>query len=656
MPPPQTPQTQPPQPEPPDKGMDSTGENQSVPESPITRQKSSFAALFSNSEKPTQTTQTKNPPLKTPSATEPPQNFNPDSEIFIPISRDEYHELCQKWNDTIIVKPVGKSFSSEFLINSMKKIWKPKGPLSGFPIGKGFFILKFGISEDVDRIVKNGPWFLANIFIHIQKWYPGFKPSLAKTNEYPVWVTLPELPVEFQTPSFLERIGNNLGTFIKADLYALKEEKMRFGKLQVLLDIESHQKEYIWLGNVKQKISYLDWPLRCEGCNSLGHVQKNCRIIKADESSEKVDQRAGKKIRDMPEEEDGEWQQVQKRKNTLQPKTVSSRQVWEKKKPPTPLSGNSANKFNALAESHEQGIDTWTLSIEQPHKSPQPLDLMEKDLSHPTEIFKPNTSSQPSCTLNLRQAPTFHPNLKQTKILKNPEENELGKLLRFNGSQPAENRGTKQVPPRSNHNQNFHNPTDSITIQSSSYTITKILSALYNATISYPPRHLDQYDRLLQTFELEAGVGNDLEKHDPRSTAITRGSNATIYQHDDGNAFKPGSSSSSAHTDALGHRRLKPSSVCNDDVVHKETPEVTEHDNNSMGASKFRRSSSRNSAAKRTPQYYSKLAGNNLRKRNKHPEVSNNNKGRKPTVGRSLGNYEETSGLREEKQTLQRTK
>ncbi|KMS95817.1 hypothetical protein BVRB_004740 [Beta vulgaris subsp. vulgaris] len=90
---------------------------------------------------------------------------------------------------------------------------------------------------------------------------------------------------------------------------------------------------------------------------------------------------------------------------------------------------------------------------------------------------------------------------------------------------------------------------------------------------------------------------------------------------------------SSAHFDALGHRRLKPSSVCNDDMVHRETPEVTEHDNNSMGASKFRRSSSRDSAAKRTPQYYSKLAGNNLRKRNKHPQDSNSNKGRKSTVG-----------------------
>lgn len=201
MPPPLTPQTQLSLTEPPDKCSESAGETRNVPSSSTSRQVSSFAALFSNPTKTSQNLQEKNQPLETPSATEPPPSFNPKSEIFIPISCDEYQELCENWNDTIIAKPVGKSFSSEFLINSMKKIWKPKGPFSRFPIEKGFFIFKFGLAEDVSRIFKNGPWFLANYFIHIQKWSPGFKPSLAKTDEYPVWVTLSELPVEFHKPN-----------------------------------------------------------------------------------------------------------------------------------------------------------------------------------------------------------------------------------------------------------------------------------------------------------------------------------------------------------------------------------------------------------------------------------------------------------------------
>lgn len=216
---------------------------------------------------------------------------------------------------------------------------------------------------------------------------------------------------------------------------------MRFGKLQVLVDISSQQKEHIWLGNVKQKIIYADWPLRCEGCNSLGHLESQCRKLKEDEATDKVEQFDGKKVRYMPEEEEGEWQRVEKRKKNAQPKLVNSRQVWEKRKSLLPLSGNNANPFNILAESNEQGFDTWKVFIGKPNTPSQPFDLIVQDPSHQKNSSKHNLPLQPFCSPKSKHHPKLHQKTQHQENTKNQTTKyELGEFLRFDVSKPPKNR------------------------------------------------------------------------------------------------------------------------------------------------------------------------------------------------------------------------
>uniref|UniRef100_A0A803N6H1 RNase H type-1 domain-containing protein n=1 Tax=Chenopodium quinoa TaxID=63459 RepID=A0A803N6H1_CHEQI len=150
-------------------------------------------------------------------ASTPPESFDASKEIFIPIEPSEYDALCEDWSTSLISKPCGKSFSTEFFTENIVKLWKPKAKVTSFPIGKGFFITKCSSPEDCDRILKSGPWFLNGVFISVEKWKPGFKPSNAPLNKTAIWVELHELPAEFNNQDMLSRIGNSIGTFIKRD-------------------------------------------------------------------------------------------------------------------------------------------------------------------------------------------------------------------------------------------------------------------------------------------------------------------------------------------------------------------------------------------------------------------------------------------------------
>uniref|UniRef100_A0A803MV36 RNase H type-1 domain-containing protein n=1 Tax=Chenopodium quinoa TaxID=63459 RepID=A0A803MV36_CHEQI len=199
----------------------------------------------------------KNLSLCLTASTTPPASFNDEKEIFILIDESEYAMLCSDWDCAVISKPYGKSFSTDFYIESLQKTWKPKANISSFPLGKGFFVTKFSSQEDFDRVLNFGPWFINGSFVSTSRWTPGFKPSQATAKKAVVWVELPELPTEFHSSGFLTKIGNSLGKFIKLDA-SKGRNKLRVARILVLIDESQVRKDCIWLGKIKQQLIYRD--------------------------------------------------------------------------------------------------------------------------------------------------------------------------------------------------------------------------------------------------------------------------------------------------------------------------------------------------------------------------------------------------------------
>lgn len=79
------------------------------------------------------------------------------------------------------------------------------------------------------------------------------------------------MPIELHSVAVLKKMGDSLGTFLKMDIRAIEQNRMRFAKILVLLDLMNPLKENIWVGSFKQKLDYSEIPLFCTGCNSIGH-------------------------------------------------------------------------------------------------------------------------------------------------------------------------------------------------------------------------------------------------------------------------------------------------------------------------------------------------------------------------------------------------
>lgn len=74
-------------------------------------------------------------------------------------------------------------------------------------LGYDFFLIKFNNEQNSLQALHDGPWFVYNNFISVQKREPNLVASQAHLAHTAIWVRLPELPTEFYDFEILRKIG-----------------------------------------------------------------------------------------------------------------------------------------------------------------------------------------------------------------------------------------------------------------------------------------------------------------------------------------------------------------------------------------------------------------------------------------------------------------
>jgi hypothetical protein len=125
--------------------------------------------------------------------------------------------------------------SASALKEWVNKTWSAGHEL--FLYSKGFFIINFSTKYECQCVLEKGPWFWGRSGLSMQIWFPGFNPLTMTAMTTPVWVRLPNLPLNFYTPSFLPTLGNALGRFIKTDTYKIAKGFITFAHICVEIDL-----------------------------------------------------------------------------------------------------------------------------------------------------------------------------------------------------------------------------------------------------------------------------------------------------------------------------------------------------------------------------------------------------------------------------------
>lgn len=103
---------------------------------------------------------------------------------------------------------------------------------------KDFFLIRFSLKEDYERVLKDGPWFVGVHYLSIRNWEPNFKPSMASITSIVVWVRLSELPIEYYKPSVLWELGQAIGPVLRVDTHTTTKSKGQFARIYVQINFE----------------------------------------------------------------------------------------------------------------------------------------------------------------------------------------------------------------------------------------------------------------------------------------------------------------------------------------------------------------------------------------------------------------------------------
>lgn len=120
-----------------------------------------------------------------------------EGSVKVCSSREDKSRMRAPWQQALIIKPFGSKVGFSFLVLKIRSLWNPRGGMDCIGLGFDYFLIKFELSEDVDNILKGGPWFIGQHFLAIRQWEPEFKASSAMFSSIVVWIRLLKLPIEF---------------------------------------------------------------------------------------------------------------------------------------------------------------------------------------------------------------------------------------------------------------------------------------------------------------------------------------------------------------------------------------------------------------------------------------------------------------------------
>ena len=143
-------------------------------------------------------------------------------------------------------------------------------------LGRGFYSTKCSSEVVQTTILSDGPWFILGCLVWVQQWVPGFQPSAAVISKFPVWLHLPELPMEFHNRNILEKIGNGLGKVLKIDTHSIEGGKRRYAAICTLMDNQKPPPTRVRIGGISQVLLYNEGPWWCSTCHKVGHATRGC--------------------------------------------------------------------------------------------------------------------------------------------------------------------------------------------------------------------------------------------------------------------------------------------------------------------------------------------------------------------------------------------
>lgn len=184
--------------------------------------------------------------------------------------------LCKPWQNALIIKLLGRSHTYNYMLTKLQQKWSLKGGWKLVDLVNDYFVVRFDLEEDLNFVLTGGPWIVAGQYLIMQKWVPGFCPATAKITRMAAWIRVSAIQLECFDVWALKRIGNLLGKLLKIDTLTTSQNRGKFARLCIELDLSKPLEAFLQINNVWYNIEYEGLPDICFMCGRYGHSRNNC--------------------------------------------------------------------------------------------------------------------------------------------------------------------------------------------------------------------------------------------------------------------------------------------------------------------------------------------------------------------------------------------
>ncbi|CAL2259569.1 unnamed protein product [Prunus armeniaca] len=153
-----------------------------------------------------------------------------------------------------------------------------KGEWKLIDLVNDYFVVKFELEEDLNFVLTGGPWIIAGQYLVMQKWRPGFCPATAHITRMAVWLHVSAIQLECFDVWSLKRVGNLLGKLLKIDSLTIAQNRGKFARLCVELDLTKPLDAFIQINQNWYNIEYEGLPDICYLCGRYGHKREKCEL------------------------------------------------------------------------------------------------------------------------------------------------------------------------------------------------------------------------------------------------------------------------------------------------------------------------------------------------------------------------------------------
>lgn len=180
----------------------------------------------------------------------------------------------------VVGKILGRRASYFLLKSEIQRQWGRFGEFHLTMLGYDCFVCIFVSTEARDAMLCGGPWFIGGDIVGLDRWTPSFSLESMEGLSSPVWIRLPNLPLQYWDACNISRIASGIGVPLSINAQTGNWGRREYAWVCVRMNLANKLLAGIWVngmnGKFYQKVEYEGIGIMCFGCGKVGHQKELC--------------------------------------------------------------------------------------------------------------------------------------------------------------------------------------------------------------------------------------------------------------------------------------------------------------------------------------------------------------------------------------------